>query len=236
MKTKQYTEEQVLSLAKKAYHEGVAKFEIVPEKCTLIVIDMQDEFVKPGWSPFWVPDAIRQVPKIKHLIERCRKAKIPIIYTVMSNTHRFLDRPTTLFSMPISFPDSDIDLSSFLIHGNVWHELKPEQKDIIIHKSSYGAFYDTPLETILKRLRRDTVIICGTLTNICCGATARQAYERSFKVVFGSDITATNDHALQECELMTLRMGYAKVLSAEEIINIFDANKCIQTDAAEPRR
>ena len=40
---------------------------------------------------------------------------------------------------------------------------------------------------------KDTVIICGTFTNYCSGTTARQAYERGFKVVFGSDITATDD-------------------------------------------
>jgi nicotinamidase-related amidase len=36
---------------------------------------------------------------------------------------------------------------------------------------------DNPLETMLKNLSKDTVILCGTLTNYCCGAAARQAYE-----------------------------------------------------------
>jgi isochorismate hydrolase len=83
IKTGQYTEDQVLSLAKKAYCEGIATFDIEPDKCALIVIDMQDEFVKPGWSPFRVPAATKQVPKIKQIIEKCRNAKIPVIYTVM---------------------------------------------------------------------------------------------------------------------------------------------------------
>ena len=42
------------------------------------------------------------------------------------------------------------------------------------------------------------MIICGTVTNFCYGTTARQAYERGFKVVFGSDITATDDPTMQE--------------------------------------
>jgi len=90
----------------------------------------------------------------------------------------------------------------------------------VIHKSSYGAFYDTPLETIFKNLGKDTVIICGTLTNYCCGTTARQAYERSFKVVFGSDVTSTDDPDMQEPELKVLRKGFARVLSADEIIEM----------------
>jgi nicotinamidase-related amidase len=74
------------------------------------------------------------------------------------------------------------------------------------------------LETILRNLEKDTVIICGTLTNFCCGTTARQAYERGFKVVIGSDVTSTDDPALHDAELKTLRKGFAMVLSADKII------------------
>jgi nicotinamidase-related amidase len=79
-----------------------------------------------------------------------------------------------------------------LFQEHVWHELAPTDDEIVVHKSSYGAFFETPLETILKNLGKDTVIISGTLTNYCCSTTARQAYERSFKVVFGSDVTAAH--------------------------------------------
>ena len=71
---------------------------------------------------------------------------------------------------------------------------------------------------ILKNLNKRTVIIFGTLTNFCCGTTARQAYERGFRVVFSSDLTATNDPEMQEAELKVLRKGFAKVLGSKEII------------------
>jgi len=209
-----FTEEDVLHLARKAYHEGNAKFEIIPDKCALPVIDMQDEFVKPDW----VPEATRQVPRIKRLIEHCRSKNIPVIYTVYSKTHYYLDRPKTGKFMPGRYSDLKIDFSQFFIEGRVWHELTPEDDEIVIHKPSYGAFYDTPLETILKNMGKDTVIICGTLTNVCCGMTARQAYERSFKVVFGNDVTSTDDPEMQEPELKVLRKNYAKILSLQEII------------------
>jgi len=213
-----YTEQAVLDLAKQAYEQGSARFDVVPKRCVLLVIDMQDEFVKPGWTPYWVPEATRQVPRIKRLIDCCRAQNVPVIYTVFSNTHGFRDRPVSGPAMPNRCPDLDIDQSTFFVEGAIWHELASQEGDIVIHKPSYGAFYDTPLETILKNLGKDTLIICGTLTNYCCGTTARQAYERSFKVVFGSDVTATDDPGLQEAELKTLRRGFAKVLSAEEII------------------
>ena len=79
-------------------------------------------------------------------------------------------------------------------------------------------FTDTPLETILKNKEKDTVIISGTLMNFCCGATARQVYEGSFKVIFGSDVTSTDDPEVQEPELKVLRKNFAKVLTSDEII------------------
>ena len=111
-----------------------------------------------------------------------------------------------------------IDLSAYFVEAHIWDELQPEKNDIILHKSSYGAFYDTPLETILKNLSKDTVIICGTLTNYCCSTTARQAYERGFKVLFCSDATAAHFSELHELELKVLRRGFAKVVSCDEII------------------
>lgn len=215
-----FTEEQVISLARKAYREGNAGFEIVPEECALLVIDMQDEFVKPGWTPYWVPEATRQVPKIKELIDHCRKAGVPVIFTVFSKTHSCLDRPASGSLMANRYPDLPVDQSPLFVEGRVWHELEPLNSEVVIHKPSYGAFYDTPLETILKNLGRDTVIICGTLTNYCCGTTARQAYERGFKVVFGSDVTSTDDPEMQEPELMVLRKGFAKVLPVKDILQL----------------
>jgi len=218
MKIGEFTEKKVLSLAKETYEKGDVKFDIIPDKCALIVIDMQNEFVKPHWTPYWVPEATRQVPRIKRLIEHSRLKNIPVIYTVYSKTHNNLDRPKTLPMMPCRFPDLDIDQSSFFINGVVWHEIKPKDDEIIIHKTSYGAFYDTPLETILKNMGKDTVIICGTLTNYCCSTTARQAYERSLKVIFGRDVTSAHFIELHEAELKVLRRGFAEILSIDEII------------------
>jgi len=218
-----FTEKQVLSLARKAYCEGMATFPIIPELCALLVIDMQDEFVKPKWAPCWVPEATRQVPKIKNLIKHCRNMKIPVIYTVFSKTHGYQDRPASGYTMPNRYSELDIDQSVFFVDGKVWHDLEPLENEIVIHKPSYGAFYDTPLETILRNLGKDSAIICGTLTNYCCGTTARQAYERGFKVIFGSDVTSTDDPDMQEAELMVLRKGFAKVLSAQEIIKATDS-------------
>jgi nicotinamidase-related amidase len=214
-----YSREIVFAAAKQAYNNGNVQFDVKTESCCLLVIDMQDEFVKPEWTSSWIPEATEQVPKIKQLIDFCRTKNIPVIFTAFKNTHLFLDRPKTGDSMPNRFPHLGNN-SSWFKEGNIWHELDHKENEIIIYKPSYGAFYDTPLETILKNLGKDTIIICGTLTNYCCGTTARQGYERGFKVIFGSDITSTDVPEMQEPELQVLGKGFAKVLSADEITNM----------------
>ena len=63
-----YTKEIVLKAARDAYKNGDVKFDIKTDKCALIVIDMQDEFVKPEWTSSWIPEATKQVTEIKSKI------------------------------------------------------------------------------------------------------------------------------------------------------------------------
>jgi nicotinamidase-related amidase len=215
---REYSEQEVLALARETYEKGQADFPLVAGRCALLVIDMQEEFVTPRRTPFWVPAATQIVPRIAGLIEACRAQSIPIIFTAFAATHGFLDRPKCGRSMPNRFGQLPADPSWFR-EGRIVSELAPQPGDVVILKPSYGAFYDTPLETILKNLGRDTILICGTLTNFCCGMTARQGYERGFSVVFGSDVTATDDPAMHESELKVLRKGFARVMTAADVIS-----------------
>ena len=211
-----YSEDEVIALARRAYRTGQATFAVVPNRCALLVIDMQDEFVRAGWTPYWVPEATRMVPRLAAFITRCRDAGLPVIYTAFAATHRGLDRPRSGPNMPNRYCAPDTSATWFR-EGRIWHELAPHPADVIIYKPSYGAFYDTPLQTILHNLDRDTIIITGALTNFCCGMTARQGYERGFHVVFVGDLTATDAPELQEVELAVMRKGFACVMNAEEI-------------------
>src|SRR5690606_13499106 len=64
-------------------------------------------------APYWVPEATRQVPRIRRLIAACRTAGVPVIFTVFSATHRYLDRPATGPLMPNRYPDLESDPSWF---------------------------------------------------------------------------------------------------------------------------
>jgi nicotinamidase-related amidase len=217
----EFSSEYQLQKARRDYETGVASVRIDPKRSALIVIDMIDEFTKPGLAPFWVPDATVMLPRVKSLIEAARGAGTPVIYTYYAFNSTYTDMNPWFREAwaPIDKTD-DYDGPPLFTKESVDAAIKPDYgKDILIAKPSYGAFTNTSLDYILRNLGVDTLIVCGTMTNYCCGTTAREAHARGYKVVFGSDCNATDDPSIQEAELKTLRRGFALVISTDEIIS-----------------
>ena len=63
-------------------------------------------------------------------------------------------------------------------------ELRPQEGELLIEKSRYSAFLNTPLEHELRQRRVTDVIVGGVMTNLCCETTARDAFMRDFRVFF----------------------------------------------------
>lgn len=213
----EFDRDYILQAAQKAYTEEEADFEFGSAHTALIVVDMLDEFVKPNWTPYWVPDATEQVPKIRKLIATCRKVGVPIIFTAYQFHEAGIDVPRGAKYIPIYRGDLEL-LGQIFTKPSVYEELAPQPQDLVLLKPTYDAFYGTKLDLVLKNMDIENVIICGTMTNFCCGSTARAAFMHGYNVVFGSDINSTDDPALQEAELKTLRRGFAKILTGDEII------------------
>ena len=213
----EFTEEWILQEAKRQYREGQASIEIDPGKTALIIVDMFDEFVKPGWCPFWVPDATRQVPKIKELIDAFHVAEWPVIYLAYEIGVKGLNFPTPEWLMPVNQPLSAC-VDDIFHTVTIYEGIAPQEQDLVILKHCYSGFHGTELDLVLRSLGATTVVICGTMTNFCCGSTAREAFWHGYKVIFGSDVNSTDDPMMQEAELGTLRRGFARIMTADEII------------------
>jgi len=215
----EFTEEYILAKAKRDYAHGEASIKIDPRKTALIVVDMLEEFTKPNLTPSWIPDATKQLPKIKDLIDTCRRVGIQVIYTSYVFHPSYVDM-NPAFRQGLTPLDKldDYDGPPLFQKESIDPAIKPDYgKDIVIAKPSYGSFTGTTLDFILKNLKVETLIICGTMTNYCCGTTAREAHAHGYRVVFGSDINSTDDPELQEAELKTLRRGFALILTKDQI-------------------
>lgn len=213
-----FSEEWVLERARQQYTGGQARMGIEPGRTAFLVIDMIDEFVKPEWSPYWVPDATRQVPTIRRVIDAFHAADWPVIFLAYEVGVQGRNFPITETLVPIG-EDVGNYADVILQEVAIFEDLAPQERDLVVLKHCYSGFQGTELDLVLRGLDISTLVISGTMTNFCCGATAREAFWHGYKVVFGSDINSTDDPHLHDAELMTLRRGFARIMSSDEIVD-----------------
>jgi isochorismate hydrolase len=90
---------------------------------------------------------------------------------------------------------------------------------VVLAKSQYDAFFETPLEEILHTKKIRQVVICGVMTHLCCETTARSAFVRGFEVTV--DGTATYTQAFHQAALLNLSHGFAVPILVEEVLTAF---------------
>ncbi|GED89433.1 hydrolase [Streptomyces sp. 6-11-2] len=202
-----------------------AMWRVNPQKTALLVIDMQNDFVLEGY-PMEVPMARRRIPRMQEVIAECRAAGIPVVYT----RHILLD---TFNVSPLESTYNPALLSAGMREGTfgsqVVDDLKPEEQDVVVVKHRYDAFHNTRLENVLTSISGlrevDTVIIVGTLTEVCCDSTARGAYMRDFKVAFVGDATGALSEEAQAATEKTIGTFFGRVLTTGELVTEIRANR-----------
>ena len=208
-------EKELLLAIEEEYQRDKKAFQIKREECALIVVDMQNAFVAP-WGKIWIPEALRQVPRIKRLIEVCRELGVPVIYAAHTIDD---DIKHTYYEYSPHLKDGTLREDSEQV--KIYEELAPKKEERVIWtKHTYSAFAGSDLDYILRAYGTKTAIICGTATSICCESTARDAYFLYYNVVFGSDINSCSNWMAQLATLRTMRWKFARVMSGEEIIRI----------------
>jgi len=161
-------------------------------KTAIIVVDIINDFVT---GVLGSKRAQRIVPKVKHLIDFAHKEKIPVIFTC--DTH---------------LPNLDNEFEIWPPHAlqgtpgsEVVDELRPKREDFVIRKRRYNSFFDTDLDTLLRELRVETVVLVGLVTDICIQNTAAGAFFLGYHIVVPEDGVETISDEFQKTSL-----GYMK--------------------------
>ncbi|TPN88524.1 cysteine hydrolase [Mesorhizobium sp. CU2] len=191
------------------------------ERAALLVIDMQSDFVDEG-AVMEVAMARLRVPVMRRVVELCRGADIPVIYTQHVLSDRFDISPLETAYQPRLKTTGMREGSA---GAEIVAELAPLPGDVVIKKHRYDAFHNTQLETVLRNIRGagrvDTVIIIGTVTSICCESTARSAFMRDYKVVFVGDANGGLDEASHRATLSIIGKVFGRVMTVDELARLF---------------
>jgi nicotinamidase-related amidase len=152
-----------------------------PAKTALVVVDMQNDFVKEGGT-LVVPDAEATLPKLQDLLDLARRSGMKVIFT--QDTHAEGDPEWEIWPEHVREGSWGWEIVG---------ELTPREDELVIRKVRYDAFYGTHLDHYLRVWGVGTLVICGTVANICVHYTAASAALRWFEVVVPRDATSALD-------------------------------------------
>ena len=97
-------------------------------------------------------------------------------------------------------------------------ELQKEEQDFEIIKKRYSAFFETGLDSLLKKLNIDLLVIAGVNTHACIRAAAVDAYQRDFEVVIPTDCVSSYDENYNKESLRYLEQSIGTLKTNKEIL------------------
>ena len=199
---------------------------IEPEKTALLVVDMQTGFVEPG-AIAEIPVAREIVPNINRLADALRRAGGTIVWIVSTYGPGAERDWTTFFSFIITGETSErfrLAFSEGAPDHALWRELDRQPQDLVVSKNRLTPFAD-PSRVLEKALRErgvDMTLIVGTVTNVCCECTARDAAMRNFKTIMISDANASRNDVEHNATLSIFLQAFGGVLSTDEAIVLIE--------------
>jgi ureidoacrylate peracid hydrolase len=195
---------------------------LVPAKSAVIVVDVQNDFCSPdgalGRTGAPTAAAMAMIPNLQRLLAAARAVGAPVIF--IQTIHE-------------DATDSDAWVArsggsvSACCRKNTWGseftEVAPLPDEPVVIKHRYSAFVNTRLDSILRTLKIETLVMTGVSTNVCVESTARLGYMLDYHIVFLSDCTAAYSEAEHEGALYNMRTHFGKVVTADEVIAVWNA-------------
>lgn len=180
------------------------------ERAALLVVDMQKFFLDQN-SPTYTCGGPAILPSVKRLIQSFRESSRPVLFTKHVHHPDFIDAGIMRWwwegACIEGSPESELP-----------QEIAPLANEKVVLKHRYSAFYNTDLETILRCLNIEDLVIAGIMTNMCCESTARDAYYRDYRVFFPADATGTINEEMHVASLLNLSFGFAHITTVREIL------------------
>lgn len=163
----------------------------------LLVIDIQNYFFSP-LSPAYLRDSERILPLVDQLVRDFNEHHALVLGTVHSGYNENMEKwwghsVQEKWAIPL---------------------IKPIP---IIKKTTYDAFVNTDLETILQKNAVQQLFICGAMTHLCCETTARTGFVKGYDIVMLKDACVSKNKQYHEYSLHNLAHGVATVIESRDI-------------------
>ncbi len=206
-----------------------------PRKTALVVVDLQNGFMVEEVAAAYVPVAVEIVPNVNRLAAAVRRTGGKVFWIKQTvDAHSAVAWSEWLAMMT---PTTRHNLVANLSPGSRGHDIYPdlevEPEDEVVLKYRFSAFVQGASE-LPQRLRAqgyDTVLITGTVTNVCCESSARDAMMLNFKTIMVSDGNAARTDEEHNATLSTFLAIFGDVMDTDSLIARLEANAALRVAA-----
>jgi nicotinamidase-related amidase len=199
---------------------------VEPGRTALVVVDMQRGFLDPG-EAMEVPPAREIVPVIRALLAAFRARRLPVVFTeftyspavpVLVGELHPEHRPAPPggprgFGMP----------SSSCLEGDpsarTVEALAPRPDELVVRKRWYDGFAGTELDGALRSRGVTSLVVTGTMTDICVLSTVVGAFNREYRLSVVEDGVATLWPEIQRATLNIVARAFGRVVQSKEILD-----------------
>jgi nicotinamidase-related amidase len=170
------------------------------------------------------------VPSIRRLIESARSHGVSVVYLTLGSEHRDLRDFTPRLRTATRKLEAASGVDDIFWKGNpafdIRRELAPREGELVVNKTSWGAFNSSDIDQQLSDRGLQTLIMTGISTNCCVETTARDAADRGYGVAIVNECTADYDEAAHEAALRSFHFNFGRVLATVD-----DAISALNTEA-----
>ena len=198
------------------------------DKSTLIVVDMQNDFVhrdgdlahraREAHATTDMPFLMSTIPHVASLAEAFRKAGRPVVYLAHAVKPDYSDAQFPYWRLGLPRGGN----RTFIVEGSwgaqIVDELKPQEGEHLVIKKGFDGFSNTPLDTILRKMGVTTCVVSGVTTSVCVSTTVRGAVERNYRMILAKDAVADRSRDSHEAELRTMARIFADVKTTVEVV------------------
>ena len=199
------------------YYDPTA-WTLVPGRTAHVVVDDQNDFLHPdGWYATHDMDIShmrRVIEPTMALNAACRAAGVPLIWT--RHGTRGVEDGGPFMKKRVILLEGGLRKETW--GYEILADLEPQPEDWYVEKTRLSAFFNTNLDSILRALGTETLIVSGVLTNQCIGATTKDALFRDYKPVVVEEAVGTATPHLHDPAIEMIRMGWGQVNTLEQTL------------------
>jgi ureidoacrylate peracid hydrolase len=197
-----------------------------PGRTALLVVDMQRGFVEAG-EAMEVPPARDAVPVIRGLVDGFRARTLPVVFTEFTYSP---SAPLLVGELhpehrpaPAGAPRGFGMPSSSCLEGDpsarTIDALAPRPHELVIRKRWYDGFAGTELDGALRAQGITSLVIAGTMTDICVLSTVVGAFNHEYRITVVEDGVATLWPEIQRATLDIIGRAFGRVVSSKEVLD-----------------